>query len=157
MGAFIWNANPGKWDVVPPATDGWGALRDYISDVSNYVYWSTPARQKDIQVGDLAVIWRTTFLDRPTGIIAVGRVAERPRQLTDVNFKNFSRPERIKAPGWNEAGAPSQWKTGIAIEKIYWDLPVSTSLKISQGTVRGLREDEVADINKAISTQNPSR
>lgn len=150
MAAFIWNANPGKWDVVPPATDGWGALRDYISEPSNYVYWSTPARQKDIQVGDLAFIWRTKFADRPSGIIVVGVVAERPRQLTGANLANFDRPDKIKAAGWNEAAAPSLWKTGIAIKKTYWENPLIVGLTISQGTVRGLREDEFAEIERVI-------
>lgn len=153
MAAFIWNANPGKWDVVPPATDGWGALRDYVSDDSSYVYWSTPTLHSDIQVDDMAIIWRNKFRGRMTGIIAMGRVAERPRQLTDVAFKSFSRPERIKAPGWNEAGAPSKWKTGIVIEKTYWDFPVSPDLKISQGSVRRLSESEVAEINRAIGSR----
>jgi hypothetical protein len=150
MAAFIWNANPVKWDVVPPATDGWGALRDYISDSSNFVYWSTPVRQKDIQEGDSAFIWRTKFSDRPSGIIVVGVVAERPRQLMGANLTNFSHPDRIKAAGWNEATAASLWKTGISIKKTYWENPLVVGLTISQGTVRGLRDDEVAVIDRAI-------
>ena len=150
MAAFIWNANPGKVGRCA-ACDRWrGALRDYISEPSNYVYWSIPARQKDIQVGDLAFIWRTKFSDRQSGIVAAGVVAESPRQLTGVNLANFSRPDRIKAAGWNEATAPSPWKTGIAIRKIYWEKPLAVGLAISQGTVRGLSDDEVAEIDRAI-------
>jgi hypothetical protein len=150
MAAFIWNANPGRWEIVPPATDGWTALMSYVCDPSRYVYWSTPMRQKDIQIGDQAYIWRTKFLDRLSGIIAVGVVAEKPRQLTNANFSNFERPDRLKAAGWNEANAPSVWKTGIEIQQTYWETPVAVGLTISQGTVRGLRGAEVEQIVGAL-------
>ena len=42
MAAFMWNANPTKWDVVPPSTSGWGALKNYLLDSSNYVVIGPP-------------------------------------------------------------------------------------------------------------------
>jgi hypothetical protein len=57
MAGYIWNANPEKWNVVPPAMNNWDALKAYITDQSGYVYWSTPVLHKSIKVGDHAYIW----------------------------------------------------------------------------------------------------
>src|SRR5258708_27779700 len=105
MAAFMWNANPVKWNVVPPSTTSWEALKNYVVDDSNYVYWSTPALQKVIRVGDRALIWRTKSPNGPSGIIAVGRVAESPRQLSVVTTTLFDLPERIQAAGSSESKA----------------------------------------------------
>jgi IS30 family transposase len=51
MAAYIWNANPAKWNVVPPAMNSWDALEAYVTDQSRYVYWSTPVLHKSINVG----------------------------------------------------------------------------------------------------------
>jgi hypothetical protein len=80
MTGYIWNANPAKWNVVPPAIDSWDALKTYIIDPSAYVYWSTPVLQGRIRLGDDAFIWRTKYRSHENGIIAVGRVQEVPRQ-----------------------------------------------------------------------------
>jgi hypothetical protein len=94
MAAFMWNANPEKWNVVPSCTNSWEALRNYVIDHSNYVYWSTPVNQKAIKVGDRAFIWRTTSPKGPSGIIAVGQVAEGPRQLSATTTALFKFRER---------------------------------------------------------------
>ena len=91
MAAFMWNANPEKWNVVPPSTNSWEALKNYVVDSSSYVYWSTPVLQKTIKVGDRAFIWRTRSPNGPSGIIAVGYVTEGPGQLS-VAMRNSLTP-----------------------------------------------------------------
>jgi hypothetical protein len=66
MTGYIWNANPAKWNVVPPAMDSWDALKTYIIDPSAYVYWSTPVLQGQIKLGDDAFIWRTKYRSMTT-------------------------------------------------------------------------------------------
>lgn|ERR1043166_8641266 len=148
MAAFMWNANPGMWDAVPPAVSGWDALEDYLLDASNYVYWSTPFHTKKIKVGDRAFIWRTTFDKGPSGIVAIGRVEETPRQLSSATASLFAYPGRIPAPGWSEANAPSLWKTGIRIERVFWNAPLQVNFRPAQGT---LRELKVAEVQNADS------
>lgn len=143
MAAFMWNANPSKWDAVPPGTSGWDALKDYLLDPSKYVYWSTPVHQKKISVGDRAFIWRTTFGHDPSGIIAVGRVEEAPLQLSAASASLFAHPARLPALGWSEAAAPSPWKTGISIDRVFWDMPLQVNFRPAQGTLRELTAAEV--------------
>jgi hypothetical protein len=150
MAALMWNANPEKWNVVPPSTHSWEALKNYVVDSSNYVYWSTPVLQKPIKVGDRAFIWRTKSPKGPSGIIAVGHVAENPRQLSAATTALFALPERIEAVGWSEAEAPSTWKTGIRIDRIFWNTPLQVSFTAAQGTLRRLTDDEVRAAEKQI-------
>jgi hypothetical protein len=151
MAAYIWNANPGKWDLVPPSTDSWESLREYVSHESGYVYWSTPVLHRDIRKGDDAFLWRTNYKERQTGIIAVGSVEEAPRQLSFSSEKLFGVPDRIYAPGWKESSAPSQWKTGIRITSLFWNKPVQVGLRISQGTVRRLKPSEITEVSNAMA------
>jgi len=150
MAAFMWNANPEKWSVVPPATDSWGALRDYVLDGSKYVYWSTPVHQKAVRVGDRAFIWRTKSPSGPNGIIAVGSVNENPRQLGVAPISLFKFPQRIDAAGWSESEAASPWKTGIQIEHVFWEKPLQVSFTASQGTLRQLTDDEVREAERQV-------
>ena len=106
MEAYIWNANPAKWNVVPPATNSWDALKAHINDQSGYVYWSTPVLHSKIKIGDGAFIWRTKYRDHENGIVAIGRVEEVPRQLSPSTQGLFALQQRLLAAGWNEAQAP---------------------------------------------------
>lgn len=150
MAAFIWNANPRMWTVVPPHSDGWDALRAYVTDPSGYVYWSTPKLQADIRVGDFACIWRTTHKKGNTGIVAVGRVEESPRQLTPSSIVLFQSGARLRAAGWDEQTARSTWKTGIRIEKTFWSNPVNVGMSGLQGTVNRILEENLRAITRAI-------
>jgi hypothetical protein len=153
MAAFMWNANPGKWNVVPPATSGWEALKNYVLDGSQYVYWSTPVHQKLVKVGDRAFIWRTSSPKGPSGIIAVGYVTESPRQLSVATRTLFKLSERIEADGWSESEAPSLWKTGIRTDRVFWNMPLQVSFTASQGTLRRLNDDEVREVESQILVQ----
>jgi hypothetical protein len=150
MAAYIWNANPGRWNVVPPSLTSWDALKAYVTDPSKYVYWSTPVRQKDIRVGDEAIIWRTKYHHEAAGIIAIGRVEERPRDLTASTTSLFAFPKRLPAPGWDEAKAPSRWKTGIRIERGFWNSPLPAAIRTFQGTVRELAASEIKVIENEV-------
>jgi hypothetical protein len=151
MAGYVWNANPGKWNIVPPSTNSWDALKAYILDPSRYVYWSTPNLQRQIKVGDSAFIWRTKLGKNENGIIGVGRVAEAPRQLTHATAGLFAFPDRLSAAGWSESEALSPWKTGIRIESIFWNSPLQVSFTAWQGTVRQLTEEEIEAAQKMIS------
>jgi len=150
MAAFMWNANPEKWNVVPPSTDSWEALKNYVVDGSNYVYWSTPVLQKAIKVGDRAFIWRTKSPNGASGIIAVGHITESPRQLSAATKTLFKLPERIAAAGWSESEAPSPWKTGIRTDRVFWNAPLQVRFTASQGTLRRLTDDEVREAESQI-------
>jgi|SRR6185312_2177705 len=151
MAAFMWNANPQKWSVVPPSSSSWDALKSYIVDDSNYIYWSTPVLQSAIRVGDSALIWRTKSPNGPSGIIAVGRVAESPRQLSVATKPLFDHPKRIQAAGWSESAAPSAWKTGIRIDRVFWNSPLQVKFSASQGTLRRLTDDETRAVESQAS------
>jgi hypothetical protein len=151
MSAFMWNANPEKWDAVPPSSSRWDALRDYVLDTSSYVYWSTPVLQREIKVGDRAFIWRTQSQFGPNGIIAVGRVEEIPRQLNAATLSLFAQRTRVPAVGWNEANAPSPWKTGIHIDQVFWNAPLHVSFTAAQGTLRRLNDGEMREAEARIS------
>jgi hypothetical protein len=140
MAGFVWNTNHRMWKVVPPFTDSWDVLKAYIIDPSAYVYWSTPRLQDEIKVGDVAYIFRT--VDK-AGIVACGRVEETPRQLGPATVNLFAYPARLTPAGWNEGVAPSAWKTGIRIERTFWDDPITAGLQPAQGSV-GRLSDEVA-------------
>ena len=146
MAAYIWNANPAKWDVTPPLTSGWDALKAYVIDQSGYVYWSTPVLQNEIRVGDAAFLWRTRYRDEESGIIGIGCVEEIPRIFSVASKQQFALPQRLQAPGWSEGKAPSSWKTGIRIAKNFWNGPLRVNIRPSQGTVRRLRDVEIQAI-----------
>jgi hypothetical protein len=153
MGTFIWNANPAKWNFVPPAMNSWDALKAYITDPSGYVYWSTPVLHGRIKIGDSAFIWRTKYRDYENGNVAVGRVEEVPRQLSPSTHRLFSLPQRLLAAGWNEAQAPSSWKTGIRITRQFWDAPLQPNISTYQGTVRQLGDDETQAVEAEINSR----
>lgn len=142
MPAFVWNTSHRMWKVVAPFTQSFDVLKAYIVDPSAYVYWSTPRLQDEIKVGDAAYIFRT--VDKP-GIVARGVVAEAPRHLSATTAGSFTFPERLTPAGWDESVAPSAWKTGIRIERTFWDAPVGTGLN-AHGAVGRLSEDEVRGI-----------
>ena len=130
MAAYIWNANPARWNVVPPAMASWDALRAYVSDQSGYVYWSTPALHNQVKAGDEAYIWRTKYREHENGIVAVGRVEEPPRLLNAATQRLFALPHRLRAAGWNETDAPSSWKTGIRITRKFWNAPLRPDISL---------------------------
>ena len=148
MPAFIWNTNHRMWKVVAPFSDSWDVLKAYITDPSAYVYWSTPRHQYEIKVGDTAYIFRT--VDKP-GVVARGVVEEAPRHLAPTSVGLFAFPARLTPPGWDEAVAPSSWKTGIRIERTFWDDPVCNGLHPAQGGIGRLSEDEVKGIESEIA------
>ena len=109
--AVMWCGNPNKWF-------GSGSMESYVADASRYVYWATPPRQcrhNDITVGKRAYIWRTVSTAGPRGIVAIGAVAESPRQLSPSSRHLFARPDRL---GLGEEAASSGWKTGISINEV---------------------------------------
>jgi hypothetical protein len=60
VNAWLWVANPErKWNEASGLSP-WDALHQYLS--GEYVYWSTPAYQRDINVGDRAYMARPESL-----------------------------------------------------------------------------------------------
>lgn len=106
----------------------------------------TPVLHKSINVGDHAYIWRTKYRDHESGIIAVGRVAEVPRQLSSSTQMLFVLPQRLRAAGWSETKAPSSWKTGIRVTRTFWNGPLQANIRPYQGTVRRLNDLEIGAI-----------
>lgn len=151
MAAFVWKTNPRMWRVVAPFKDSAGVLKAYICDPSAYVYWSTPHHLDEIAAGDIAYIWRTAVDDDAEGIVACGRVEEAPRQLTPTSSPDFAFPPRLTPPGWDEVVAPSSWKTGIRIERTFWDAPIGAGLTPSHRTVGSASEHEVRAIEAEIA------
>jgi hypothetical protein len=147
MAGFVWYTNHRMWKIVPPFTDSWDVLKAYVVDPAAYVYWSTPHLQDQIKVGDAAYIFRT--VDKP-GIVACGRVGETPRQLTPSSMTEFVHPPRLTPAGWDESVAPSAWKTGIRIERTFWDEPISTGLRAQLTAVARLSDDAVQAIENEI-------
>jgi hypothetical protein len=150
MPAFVWNTNHLMWRVVPPYSDSLEVLRAYIADPSAYVYWSTPRFQTEIKAGDAAYILCTVDA---VGIVARGRVAEAPRLLTTVNAAEFAFPPRLTPPGWDEAVAPSSWKTGIRIEATFFDAPLHRGMRPAQGAVDRVSEADVRVIEGEINAR----
>ena len=148
MPAFVWNTNHRMWKVVPPFADSLAVLKAYVTDEAAYVYWSTPRLHDEIRLGDTAYILCT--VDNQ-GIVARGRVAEVPRVLTAGNARAFAQPPRLTPPGWDEGVAPSSWKTGIAIERTFWDAPVNPAMRPAQGATGRVSEDEVRAIEGEIA------
>ena len=148
MPAYVWNTNHRMWKVVPPFADSLAVLKAYITDPSGYVYWSTPRLHEEIAAGDLAFILCT--VDNQ-GIVARGRVAEAPRLLNAGNANLFAHPARLTPPGWDELVAPSSWKTGIRIERTFWDAPVNPTMRPARGATGRLSEDEVRAIEREIA------
>ncbi len=147
MPAFVWNTNHRMWKVVPPFTASWDVLKAYVTDPSAYVYWSTPRLLDEIKAGDTAYIFRT--VDKP-GIVARGVVEEAPRHLSPATAASFAFPARLTPAGWDESVAPSAWKTGIRIERCFWDEPVGGGLP-AHGAVGRLSEDEVRAVEGEVT------
>ena len=150
MPAYVWNTNHLMWKVVPPFADSLSVLKAYIVDPSRYVYWSTRRFHDEIKVGDAAYILCTVDNE---GIVAQGRVAEAPRLLNPTNAAAFAHPARLSPPGWDEGVAPSSWKTGIAIERTFWDAPVYRAMRPAQGAVGRLSDDQVSVIESEIAAR----
>ena len=148
MPAYVWNTNHRMWKVVPPFADSLAVLKAYITDPSGYVYWSTPRLHEEIAAGDLAFILCTVDKE---GIVARGRVEEAPRLLNPGNANAFAFPARLTPPGWDELVAPSSWKTGIRIERTFWDAPVNPTMRPAQGATGRVSEDEVRAIEGEIA------
>ena len=144
MPAFVWITNHRMWKVVAPFSESFDVLKAYITDPSAYVYWSTPRHIDEIKPGDTAYIFRS--VDRQ-GIVARGVVEEAPRHLSAT--ASFAFPPRLTPAGWDESVAPSAWKTGIRIERTFWDEPVGCGLN-AHGPVARLSEDEVRGIEGEI-------
>jgi hypothetical protein len=142
MPAFVWITNHRMWKVVAPFRESADVLKAYITDPSAYVYWSTPRLIDEIKAGDTAYILRS--VDRE-GIVARGVVEEAPKHLSSTTLASFAFPARLTPPGWDESVAPSAWKTGIRIERTFWDAPVSAGLR-ARGAVGRLSEEEVKGI-----------
>jgi hypothetical protein len=145
MGAFVWRTNHRMWRIVPPFTDSWDVLKAYITDPSAYVYWSTPHVQDEIKVGDAAYIFRTVD---DTGVVACGIVEETPRHLSASTLAEFAFPARLSPPGWDEAVAPSAWKTGIRIQLTHWDDPLAKGWNPPPGAISRLSDRDVALIER---------
>jgi hypothetical protein len=152
MSAFIWNTNHRMWKVVPPFADSFSVLKAYICDPSAYVYWSTPRFHDAIKVGDAAYILRTADESGNDGIVACGRVAETPRQLMATSVSQFAFPDRLTPAGWDEQIAPSSWKTGIRIEKTFWDDPIK-GVPPAIGTVGQLSEERLRTVESQIAAR----
>jgi hypothetical protein len=109
--AIMWCGNPNKWF-------GSGSMDSYVADASQYVYWATAPRQcslDEIEIGKRAYIWRTASNAGPRGMVAIGTVAESPRQLSSSSSHLFAHPDRL---GFGEEAASSEWKTGLSINEV---------------------------------------
>jgi len=141
------------WKIVPPFADSREVLRAYIVDPCAYVYWSTPRFQDEIEGGAIAYIFRTADDDGNDGIVARGIVEETPRQFTAMTLRQFAYPDRLTPAGWDEEVAPSSWKTGIRIEKAFWDRPVIKGVPLAIGAVGRVKEDAVTAIESEIAAR----
>jgi len=146
MGAWLWTGNPDRWEYS-------GDMRSYLESGSKYVYWSTTKYRERVQIGDRAYIWRTKSKNNDrNGIVAVGTVAEEPKEYTGRNADEFDFPSQLNVrPGWNEAQAPSHWKTGIKIERLLWDHPLDNNqLKLPPVYLRETVRPVPAELQKRI-------
>jgi len=139
------------WKIVPPFVDSREVLKAYIVDPCCYVYWSTPRLQDEIKPGAIAYIFRTADEDGNDGIVARGIVEETPRQFTAMTLRQFAYPDRLTPAGWDEEVAPSSWKTGIRIEKTFWDRPIIKGVPLAIGAVGRVKEDAVTAIESEIA------
>ena len=83
--------------------------------------------------------------------MARGRVEETPRQLGPATVNLFAYPARLTPAGWDEGVAPSSWKTGIRIEKTFWDDPITAGLPPAQGSVGRLSDEAARAIEGEIA------
>jgi hypothetical protein len=113
MVAIAFQANPTRWTDVR-------AMRDYLENEDKYIYWSTPepGPRRAVRIGDHALIVRTASHGR--AIIAVGIVAELPKEYLPGREDQFAMPQRLRSPGDADA-ASSEWKTGIRLSEVRWD------------------------------------
>lgn len=71
-----------------------------------YIYWSTPKLRGEIELGDVAYIWRhKKGSDLPPGVIAIGEVIELPKLKEEIRH-----PEYLEENRWHVPPA-SDWKT----------------------------------------------
>ena len=151
MPGFVWYTNHRMWKIVPPFADSRDVLKAYIVDPCAYVYWSTPRLQDEIKPGAIAYIFRTADDDGNDGIVARGIVEETPRQFTAMTLRQFAYPDRLTPAGWDEEVAPSSWKTGIRIEKTFWDRPIIKGVPPAVGAVGRVNEDAVRAIEDEVA------
>jgi hypothetical protein len=166
MNAWLWAANPlRKWTGVPgrPDLNPFDALDQYLglglrpNEVVR-VYRATPDFRTQINVGDASYIWLSGG-----GVIAAGTVAEKPphEYRPGHNENEFEQRERLRAPGWNEGGASSGWKTGIDLDRVWGcrrPLRVQANLfthaSLGNATVFRLDEGQHRSIIRAIEERD---
>jgi hypothetical protein len=83
--------------------------------------------------------------------VARGIVEETPRQFTATTLRLFAYPDRLTPAGWDEEVAPSSWKTGIRIEKTFWDRPIIKGVPPAIGAVGRVNEDAVTAIEDQVA------
>jgi hypothetical protein len=76
--------------------------------------------------------------------VAFGVVEEAPRPLSPATTRLFAFPDRLAPAGWDEAVAPSAWKTGIRIHRTHWDDPLAKAWSPAHGAVSRLSDDDLA-------------
>jgi hypothetical protein len=143
MNAWLWTASPNLWRAGLGMT-GFEALRMYLEDESGIVYWATPKFRENIRAGDTAYIWRTkrSPRDDQNGIVAVGEVTETPHEFNGDNGHEFGNPEQLESAGWDEGRATSEWKTGIRIERLFWNTPVNVPGLMVRETINLLNVEQ---------------
>ena len=137
--AWVFQGNPERFDI-----------NDYLSRYS-YIYWRAPRHKSDIRVGDPCIVWRS---GSEAGAIAIGRIAEAPQSMSEVNF-----PECLGEDLWRDApDSQDTIKVGIQIDDarldeesgliprgVFVDNPTlakSLIIRNPQGTVFRLNADE---------------
>jgi hypothetical protein len=147
---YMCQGNPRKWH-------GNGTMDSYIADKSRYIYWATPQCRDDIRVEDKAFIWRSVGGVGSRGIIAIGTVAELPREYSRATLSQFRHPHLV---GIGEEAASSKWKTGISLSEVRLRektgmltaqmlvsvCPNLRVLRMPQGTVYRLSAEEIQTI-----------
>jgi len=138
--AWIFQGNPKRYDI-----------DDYLSRYS-YIYWSAPRHRSELRVGDPCLVWRS---GEKAGAIAIGRIAEAPQQISDVNFLDC-----LGEDLWRDS--PETIKVGIEVDDVRLDenegyiprsvlltnslLSQSRIIRSSQGTVFRLTPDEAKEL-----------
>jgi len=140
--AWVFQGNPERFDI-----------NDYLSRYS-YIYWRAPRHKSDIRVGDPCIVWRS---GSEAGAIAIGRIAEAPQSMSEVNF-----PECLGEDLWRDApDSQDTIKVGIQIDDarldeesgliprgVFVDNPTlakSLIIRNPQGTVFRLNADEARE------------